>query len=75
MAEISRSQTLRDNERIKHLAGTLATWANALVIAGFGTMGIDGKVEVYPILWILGGFWLIWMSSLGLTMLQAEGEM
>lgn len=74
MAEISRSQTLRDNERIKHLSGAFTAWANALVIAGFGKMGLDGQIELYPSLWILGGLWIISMASLALSMLQAEGE-
>jgi hypothetical protein len=30
--EISRSEMLRDNERIKHFAGAVTAWSNALVI-------------------------------------------
>jgi hypothetical protein len=74
MPEISRSQTLRDNERIKHWTSALAAWGNALVIGGFGKMVVDQKLELVPCLGIIGGIVVLWMGSVILTMLVAEGE-
>lgn len=74
MADGSRSQTLRDNERIKHWTGALSAWGNALVIGGFGKMVVDQKLELVPSLGILGGIVVLWMGSTVLTMLVAEGE-
>lgn len=55
MPEFSRSETLRDNERIKHWASALSAWGNALVIGGFGKMIADKKIELSPALGILWG--------------------
>lgn len=74
MIEISRSETLRDNEKVKHWSGALSTWGNALVIGGFGKMIVDLNVELGPVSEILFGFVMLWMSSIVLSMLVAEGE-
>ncbi len=74
MSEISRSQTLRENERIKHFAGALTAWANSLVVGGFGAMAVAENFEIGPIAGILLGFMMLWISSIVLTMLQADGE-
>lgn len=74
MTEVSRSQTLRDNERIKHFAGAVTAWANALVIGGFGAMIVEQKMMLGPTLGILGGFVVVWICSMVLTMLKAQGE-
>lgn len=74
MAEISRSQTLRNNERLKHFAGFLTALANALVIGGFGKMTAVGEFSIGASLAVFIGFVVVWISSVLLTMLQAEGE-
>ena len=74
MSDISRSKTLRDNERIKHWTGALSAWGNALVIGGFGKMSVDHRLEVIPSVGILGGVVVLWMGSVVLTMLVSEGE-
>lgn len=74
MPDFSRSETLRDNERIKHWTSTLSTWGNALVIGDFGKMIADQKIELSPALGILWGIAALWMGSIVLTMLVAEGE-
>lgn len=74
LPEVSHSQTLRNNERLKHFTGALTAWANALVIGGFAKMIADGKTEIGASLAILVGFVVVWISSQVLTMLQAEDE-
>lgn len=74
MAEVSRSQTLRDNERLKHLASAITAWANALVIGGFTKMSLEQVLSLAGFLMVIGGCVMVWLSSLGLTMLTAEGE-
>lgn len=74
MSEYSRSETLRDNERIKHIAGAMTAWGNALVIGGFGRVILDQNLEVGSISGILLGSVMLWMASTILTMLVAEGE-
>lgn len=74
MPEISRSETLRDNERIKHGAGALTAWGNALLIGGFGKAIVDQKLDLRLILGILLGSVMLCMASMILTMLVAEGE-
>ena len=73
--EVSRSATLRENERIKHIVAAITAWANALIIGGFAKMGVDTTIELFPALWIVFGTWLIWMASLMLTLMKAEGEL
>ena len=74
MSEISRSETLRDNERIKHIAGALTAWGNAFVFGGFGKAVVDQNLELRLALGVLLGFAMLWMPSTILTMLVAEGE-
>jgi len=74
MLEISRSETLRDNERIKHFAGALTAWSNALVIGSCGKMIVDLSLDPGPFAGIFFGFAGVWMSSMMFTMLVAEGE-
>ena len=75
MSEYSRSETLRDNERIKHIAGALTAWGNALVIGGFGKAVVDQNLELRLILGMFLGSVMLWMASTILTMLVAEGEL
>ena len=74
MLEISRSETLRDNERIKHFVGAMTAWSNALLIGGIGKSIVDLRIELGPAVGSLLGASGIWMSSTILTMLVAEGE-
>lgn len=74
MVEVSRSQTLRDNERLKHFAGAVTAWANALVIGGFTKMALERAVSGVGLTMIAAGGVMVWLCSLGLTMLMAEGE-
>lgn len=74
MSEYSRSETLRDNERIKPIAGALTAWGNALVIGGFGKAVVDQNLELRLILGMLLGSVMLWMASTILTMLVADGE-
>ena len=74
LLEISRSETLRANERIKHFAGALTACSNALLIGSIGKIVVDLDLELGPAAGILLGIAGIWMSSIMLTMLVAEGE-
>jgi hypothetical protein len=70
-AERSGSTRLQTNERIKHLAGSITTWANALLIATFGRWAVIG-FDAYVLLWFVIAGCLIWAASHSLTMLKVE---
>jgi len=74
MAEYSRSETLRDNERIKHFANAWTALSNALLIGSLGKIIIDLKFELGPVAGIVLGITGLWMSSMMLTTLVAESE-
>lgn len=67
----SGSATLQTNERIKHIAGTVTAWGNALLIAALGRWALAG-FDAYVLLWIVGALGLIWTASHSLTMLKVE---
>jgi hypothetical protein len=68
--ERSESATLQTNERIKHIAGSVTAWGNALVIATFGRWALVG-FDAFVVLWLVGAC-LIWTASQSLTMLKVE---
>ena len=74
MPKSSRSETLRDNEWIKHWTSALSAWGNALVIGCAGKMVVDQRMELVPSLGIVAGAVVLWMGSVLLIMLVAEGE-
>jgi hypothetical protein len=69
----NRSETLQANERIKHLAGAVTAWGNALLIASFGKWALVG-FDVYVLLWLAASIALIWAASHALTMLEADHD-
>jgi hypothetical protein len=71
--DISKSQTLRFNERIKHAANTVTAFCVALTVAITVRMQAQG-FDLPGLLWIGGALFLIWIASLLLTLLQAEEE-
>jgi hypothetical protein len=74
MPEISRSETLRENERIKYWTGALSAWGNALVIGDVGNMVVHLRPELASSLGLLMGVGVLWMGAAVLTLLVAEGE-
>lgn len=70
-AEPSGSTALQTNERIKHIAGSVTTWGNALLIATFGRWAVIG-FDAYVLLWLVIAACLIWAASHSLTMLKVE---
>jgi hypothetical protein len=54
MNDLSRSQRLQANERIKHAVGIATTLANALTIAGFARLAVAPQVDIYALLWLIG---------------------
>lgn len=72
--EVSRSETLRDNERIKHAATAVTAWANALIFGAIGKMVLDKHLELLPSLGVIGAVVVLVLCSKSLTMLVAEGE-
>ena len=73
MTDLSaRSQTLRDNERTKHLAGVLTAAANALVIAAFAKMWVEASFDLNSLTWLIVAALLLWLSSNMLKLLDAE---
>jgi hypothetical protein len=67
----SGSTTLQTNERIKHLAGAVTAWGNALLIATFGKWALAG-FDPFVLLWLVVAACLIWAASRALTMLGGE---
>jgi fatty acid desaturase len=69
--ERSASTTLQTNERIKHFAGAVTAWGNALLIATFGKWALVG-FDPFVLLWLVIALCLIWAASRALTMLEVE---
>jgi hypothetical protein len=69
--EPSGSTKLQTNERIKHIAGAVTAWGNALLIATFGKWALAG-FDPFVVLWLVIAACLIWAASRALTMLEAE---
>jgi hypothetical protein len=65
----SPSQILQLNERIKHGAGAVTVWGNALLIASVGKWAISG-LDLYVLMWFLCAVTLIWAASQSLTMMK-----
>ena len=65
----SPSKVLQLNERIKHGAGAVTAWGNALMIASTGKWAISG-LDVYVVMWFLCAVTLIWAASQSLTMMK-----
>jgi hypothetical protein len=70
-AELSRSEILQRNERIKALSGLCKTFGSALVIAGAGRW-FYAAFDEYIILWLLIGALLLWSSLHVLVLLESE---
>jgi len=68
----SRSQTLRSNERIKHFVGVLTALGTALMIAAFARISFHGGFELSSLGWLVVAAMALWLSSLTLTILEAE---
>ena len=69
----SRSETLRVNERLKHLSSATTTFCAALSVGIVIRMQSQG-VGAVDLLWIGAAATLIWIASLVLTLLQADDE-
>lgn len=69
--EVTRSEILQRNERIKALSGLCKTFGTALVIAGAGRWFYT-RVDGYTIFWLVTGAVLIWSGLHILTLLEAE---
>lgn len=69
--ELTRSEILRDNERIKAISGLCVNVGTALVIAGAGRWFYTA-VDAYTILWLLVGPVIVWTGLHVLTLLEAE---
>lgn len=68
---VSRSATLQTNERVKHIAGAITAWGNALLITALGRWVLVG-FDAYVLLWLVVAACLIWVASHSLTMLKVE---
>lgn len=73
MADFSaRSETLRYNERAKHVAGVLTAAGNALLIAAFAKMWGEASFDLNSLTWLIVAALLLWLSSNILKLLDAE---
>jgi hypothetical protein len=68
----SRSDTLRTNERTKHIVGVMTSLGSALVIAAFTRMGLRVSLDLYSLAWLIVAAMIIWASSIALNILEAE---
>lgn len=72
---LSKSETLRRNERVKHAATALTAFAVALIVGSILRMLSDHILDFFLLFWCLCAVCLIWIASLTLTLLQAEDEL
>jgi hypothetical protein len=68
----SRSETLRYNERTKHVSGVLTAAGNALLIAAFAKVWAEASVDLDSLTWFFVAALLLWLSSNMLKLLDAE---
>ena len=69
--EVSRSEILQSNERIKSLSNLCSNFGTALTIAGAARWFYSG-FDLHVLLWLIGGPLLIWSGLHFLTLLEAE---
>ena len=69
--EITRSEILTKNERIKAISGLCVNVGTALVIAGAGRWFYT-CLDIYTILWLIVGPVVVWSGLHVLTLLEAE---
>jgi len=67
-----RSETLRYNERAKHVSGVLTAAGNALLIAAFAKMWSEASFDLNSLTWLIMAALLLWLSSNILKLLDAE---
>ena len=74
MGDLSRSQQLRANERIKHITIVLTALGNASIIGVIAKLQLKGEFHLADAFWMFGSLWLIWLASMTLTLLRSEEE-
>lgn len=71
VSEVTRSEILQRNERIKAVSSVCRNFGTALIIAGFGRWFYVAFDE-YTMLWFVSGSVLIWSALHVLTLLESE---
>ena len=69
--EVTRSEILQRNERIKAVSGLCVNVGTALVIAGVGRWFYTA-FDIYTILWLVVGPIVVWTGLHVLTLMEAE---
>jgi hypothetical protein len=69
--ELTRSEILQRNEKIKAVSGLCVNVGAALVIAGAGRWFYTA-IDQYTIFWLVVGPVVIWSGLHALTLLEAE---
>jgi hypothetical protein len=74
MGEITRSEILQRNERIKAISGLCINAGSALVIAG-AARWFYTAFDIYTILWLVVGSVVVWSGLHVLTLLESESDL